>query len=567
MPPPYISNCFWTYPTTPTVAAGQVLGFEVVVPPPLTLAAGTIAFPVSGSSVSWSLQDTASPPNPLIPGIHYQIIDGDLDSAQLAVVFKPPASDQQIQIVPKLSLFYAGITKPELSSFTPQPFILKPVTSDAISQATTAIANALSLTTENSIIEPGDLAILNIAPKNVLDIPQVVTSILHETPEVKIRGAIPLDNIVQAFLSPVTSTFGQFVPGSKSTVNKAAQEVRSLLGGLFTIPLMIDVLGDKVTKTLAPLGAPQIPLLSVSPDAQSLSGVVPIGSWPAGFSLTSVTWEVKENGAATVYNDLSPGVNLLKSFLLRPDIVAMLTTSEFLEPTPITVTATLHINIDINPATAIDIQLPSITLQRLPLPLPQIAAVFKNAFDDVDHVADQRVYLTCDRQTAPFLSSLNDCLNLIASMSSVLNKIIAVATPLGTEWTDFLYLAAAFSVLADSIGRIPPSSENPGNIFFQPCLCEQPGPCINLSKTSWDDLISAVIAIGLPSANGFVLSDGNGTGYIAFNQSRYSSILPKLDGTFSSIQQIPPFSAVSNQPDTNFNDILEVLGYGGVSVG
>jgi hypothetical protein len=566
MPPPYISNCFWTYPTTSTIAAGQVLGFEVVVPPPSTVA-GTVAFPVSGSSVSWSLQDTASPPNSLVPGVDYHIVEGDLSSPRLAVVFKPPTSDKQIQIVPILSLFYAGITKPETSTFTAQTFTLKPVTSDAIAQAQAALANALSLTTENSIIEPGDLAILNIAPKNVLDIPQVVTSVLHETPEVKIRGAIPLDNIIQAFLSPVTSTFGQFVPGSKSVVNKAAQEVRSLLGGLFTIPVTIDVLGDKVTKTLAPLGSPQIPLLSASPDGQSLNGVIPIGSWPAGFSMTSVTWEVKENGAATVYNDLSPGVNLVKSFLLRPNIVAMSTTSEFLAPTPITVTATLHIKIDIY-STAIDIQLPSITLQRLPLPLPQLAAVFRHALDDIDNAADQRVYLTCDSQTAPFLSSVNDCTNLIASMTSVLNKIIAVATTLGTDWTDFLNLATAFSVLADRVGRISLSSANPGYIYFQPCLCEQPGACINLSKTSWNNAVSAVIAIGNPSTNGFVLSDADGDGYIAFGaSSSYSSILPSLDGTFSDIQQIPPFSALTNQPTKNLNDKLEVLGYGGVALG
>lgn len=412
---PYISNCFWTYPTTSTVPVGQVLGFEVVVPPPSTVV-GSV-FPLSGTSISWSLQDTDA--TPLVLGVDYHIIEGGLTSRQLSVVFKPPASDKRIEIVPQLSLFYAGAA-PETSSFTPQTFTLQAVTPDAISLVQSQIASAISLTTENSIIEPGVAAVLSIAPKNVLDIPQVVTSILHETPEVSIRGTIPLDNIIQAFLSPITSAIGQFIPSNRSIVSEAAAQVRSLLGGLFTVPIAVDVLGHKVTKTLTPLGAPQIPLLAASPDGQALSGVVPIGSWPAGFSTTGVTWEVTdENKNSIVYNDLSPGVNLVKSFLLRPAIVPMSTETGAMAPTPITVKATLQIDVGIpevtiegpQPVSRITIELPELTLQRLPLPLPQIAAVFRHALDDVDNAADQRVYLTCDQQTAPFISSVDDCLN------------------------------------------------------------------------------------------------------------------------------------------------------------
>lgn len=575
----FISNCFWTYPTTSPagrvleVAAGQVLGFEVVVPPPSTLGGG---FPVSGTSVSWSLHCTASPPDILVPGVDYHIVEGDLTSLRLSVVFRPPASDMEIMVWPTLSLFYAAAAVPEVHQFAAQTYTLKPVTQDSLSLVKSQLANAISLSTENSIIEPGAPAVLSIAPKNVLNIPQVVTSILHETPEVKIRGAIPVDNIIQAFLAPVTSAVGQFIPGSKSIMSEAATQVQRLLGSLFTVPVAIDVLGDKVTKTLAPLGAPQIPLLSASPDGQSLSGVVPIGSWPASFSTTSVTWQVTEeeastgNQVSTVYNDLSPRVNLLKSFLLRPAIVPMSTAANAMAPTQIIVTATLHISIDTNPASPIDspidIQLPSITLQRVPLPLPQIAAVFRHAFDDLDKAADQAVYLTCDKETAAFISSVNDCLNLITNLTSVLNKIIAVATTLGADWTDFLNLATAFSVLADRVGRIS-VSPNPGSIYFQPCLCAEFGPCINLSKTSWNNAISAIIVIGKPvmgkSGNVFfILTDDDSSLEIAFgNSSSYSSILPNLDGKFSSILQIPPGSASANDPDTNYNDILEVLGY------
>ncbi len=554
MMPGLIASCFWTYSPTTSVPAGQALEFSVVVPPPVT---GAVSFPVTGSAVSWVLAGANG--QALVPGVDYLILAGDLLAERLAVVFKPPAQATSVTVVPQLTLFSAPSAS-ETSAWTPQGYTLQPVSGAQVAQAQAQLAKTLALAAENTIIEPGNLALLHVATKNVLDVPQVVTSVLHETPHVRIRGAIPLDSIVQAFLSPVTNALGHFVPGSKSTVTEAGLEVQKLLGGLFSIPLAIDVLGDKLTKTLLPTGTPQIPLVSASPDGQSLEGTVPIGRWPARVSTArAATWVLTEGqNAPTVYNDVSPGVDLVKSFLLRPALVPLSTTPGAMSPTPITVSVTLHIALDVS-TTPIDIQLPSVTLQRVPLPVPQIAAVFKHAFDDVDSAADQRAVLTTDAATAPFLASVGDCLNLITRTASVLNAVVAVATTLGTQWTDVLNLAGAFGALAERLGAI---GTNPGSIAFRPCLPSPAGPCVTLTG-SWNNAISAIIAIGPPSPNGFVLSDSDGPGWIAFGGSAsYSSIIPSLNAAFSSVQQIPPGSATSNQPGTNFNDVLEVLCYG-----
>lgn len=552
---PLIPSCFWTYPTTAGVPAGQVLEFSVVVPPPAT---GAVTIPLTGSVISWILKDANG--QALVPGTDYLILEGDLLAQRLAVVFKPPAQNtasKTIKVVPQLTLFSAPSVV-ETSSWAPQTYTLQPISAADISQVRTQLNKSLALTADRTIVEPGEPARLHVVTTDPLDLAQVVTSVLHETPHVRIRGAIPLDSIVRAFLSPVTNALGHFAPASKSTLTEAGLEVQKLLGGLFSIPLAIDVLGDKLTKTLLPTGTPQIPLLSLSPDGQSLTGSVPIGRWPAGISLAAVTWALTEGNDTTVYDDVSPGVNLLKSFLLRPKLVAMSTAPGALAPTPVTVSVTLSLALDVNPNQTIDVTPPSVTLQRVPLAVPQIAAVFKHAFDDVDSAADQRVVLTTDAATAPFLASAGDCIDLVTQLSSVLNQIVAVAASLGTAaWADVLQLAGAFGALA---GRLQAIGSTPGAISFQPCLCSQSGPCVTLAG-SWNNAISAIVAIGTPSSQGFVLSDSDGTGWIAFGSS-YSSIIPNLNRPFSAVQQIPPNSATTNLPSINFNDVLEVLGYG-----
>lgn len=576
----FFNQCFWTYPALDNVPAGRTLDFRVIIPPPAAPAPGVPGFPLAGASVAWSITDGASPPKELTPGVHYQITQGGLGSELLSVVFNP-VDGKNVSVSPELTLFYANSANPVTGTLPANSYVLDGVTTDAWDKVKSQLAKAIALVTDNVIIEPGEPATLRIVPTDVLDIPQVVTSLLHETPKVKIRGAIPLDSLVEAFLQPVRGVLGQFVPGGRPSLDEAELEVRKLLGGLFSIPLAFDVQGDRLTKTLAPAGAPEIPLLSFSPDGRTLSGVIPIGSWPATFNLDTVSWVVEEPDAPgsntwkkVVPNDLSPGVSLSKSFLLRPDIVPMSVSAGATKPTPVRVTATLTIKINASADTegaasksTITIVLPSVTLQRLPLPLPQIAAVFTNDFYNLT-ATDQRVFLTTDKQTAPFLASQSDCINYIARLTGVLNKIASVGTSLGDkDWQDLLGLATGLGYLSDQLGRI-----DPGKVFFQPCLQDN-WRCINLSASVFNNSISAVISVGVPSANGFVLSDSDGNTYITCGRTTYYSILPDLNlgcdpikdrgCDFGKLQQIPPGCANTNNPvKVYYNDRLEVLGYG-----
>ncbi len=555
--PPYIASCFWTFPNILNVEAGQPLEFSVVVPPPLTLPTGTVVFPVAGSAVVWVLTDAKD--QPLIPGNDYLVLGGDLVSDRLSVVFKPPASATTIKIQPILTLFYAGAPR-EVSSFNAQTYTLNPVTNRVIARAKSTIEKSLSLVADNIIIEPGSLATLRVVTENLVDVPQVATSVIRETPHVQIRGSIPLDNIIQAFLAPVSNALGQFVPGSKSTMTAAGLQVQKLLGGLFSIPIAIDVLGDKITKTLTPTGAPQLSQLSTSPDGQSIVGTIPIGSWPARLTSTDATWTVRAENPPG-YNDLSPGVNLVKSFLLRPHMVPMSKTPNFIKPTTVTVTVTLHLSLDLNSLQPFDIQLPTVALQRMPFPVPQIAAVFKHAFDDVGNAPDQRAVLTTDPATAPFLSSVDDCLDVITRTTSVLNKIIAVAaTGLDPNvWGEVLDLSTGLGIMAQQLRAIP---ARPGSLLFRPIFTTGNAGRVILTG-DWNNTISAVAVVGAYSPFQFVLSDSDGDGWIQFqNAGRFYSVLRNLDGRFDSLDQQPPRCASSSNGALDFNDKLEALGYG-----
>ncbi len=560
----FFNQCFWTYPTSGVIPAGRPLDFSVVIPPPAPPAPGLPGFPLAGASVAWSITDDASPRKELTPGVHYHITQGGLGSELLSVVFKPVA-DTKVWVSPTLSLFYAGSGGPVTGELPAQPYTLGGIGDDAYNVVKSQLAKSLALVTENAIIEPGEPATLRIVPADLFDIPQVVTSLLHETPKVRVRGAIPLDSLVEAFLQPVKGAFGQFVPGSKPSLDEAELEVRKLLGGLFSIPLALDIQGERLSKTLAPAGAPEIPLFSFSPDGRTLGGVIPVGSWPATFNLVGVDWDVQEEDAtvsppawkAVTPDDLSPGVNLLKSFLLRPDIVPLSVDAGAAAPTPVQITATLKIEID-GYDTAADIELPSVTLQRLPLPLPQIAAVFNHDFYNLN-ASDRSVFLTTDKHTAAFIASQGDCLNYIGRLTGVLNKIAAVGTSLGQNWKDFLDLATGLGYLSEQLGRI--SAEN---VFFQPCLQDMTPhwKSVNLADTIFNNKISAVISIGVKSTNGFVLSDSDGSGYIALGRSSYYSVLPNLAGNMAAAEQIPWGCAIWNQTGDSLNDKLEYLGYG-----
>jgi hypothetical protein len=566
MADPNLAQCFWTYPeSTASVPPGQPLSFQIIAPPP-----SVPAFPLTGLVVNWTLTDNATG-QLLVAGVDYQLLVGDLQSNLLSIVFKPVAG-RKVSVAPTLSLFYAGATgiinavssATQYPQFAPQTYSLAGLTTNEQSSVVNMIINAISLSAKKSIIEPGEPALLKILPRSMADVPQVVTSVLHEAPNVEIRGAIPLDSLVEAIVGPITGALGSALPGSKVSLEEAGDEVRRLLGQPLAIPLAIDVLGKRISTTLAPVGVPEVPVFTSSPqETNSFRGMIPIGKWQSPFTISSATWAVQEDGQSTVNQDLSPGLDFIKSFLLKPKIVPLSVSAGLLAaPAPITVTVTLHIELDSTVfSTPVDIPLPSLTLFHLPLCLPRVAAVFKHPFDVVDPSASQEAFIATDVTTLPLMPSLDDFLRLLTRLTTVLNNVMAVATVLGAEWQDIFGIASTLSVLSDKLGRV-----KPGRTYFFPVWTA------GGSVTVPEDLISAVIYIGLPGQVGlpghgphatatFFRLSGDDKQYLDFGRPSMSScsILPNLNGKFSMIQQIPPNSAIASNPNYNYNDEMQVL--------
>jgi hypothetical protein len=555
MPDAFLIQCFWTYPDPAlTVPPGQPLSFQVVIPPPLP-----VTFPITGSVVNWTLTDVtdSSNPKPLVQGEDYQVLVGDLHSAVLSLVFAPISSDppRKVSVVPEVTLFYCDATgsvikrvKSDSSypQFNPQTYMLASLTADQQSRVIDTLKNSLRLTPQKTIIEPGDVALLKILPRATPSVPQVVTSILDEAPSVEIRGAVPLKSLVEAIVGPMTGALGSVAPGSKTSLEEVGHEVRRLLGESISIPIALDVLGKRVTKTLLPIGEPELPVFTSTPaETNSLEGLVPVGKWQSPFRIEKVCWKVVPTEHPNA--DLSPGVNFLKSYLLKPKIVP-LSVGFDASPSTVAIRAKLYVDLPANVFSTPQSFCLDVPLQLLPLPLPRIAAIFKHAFNDPESLnhGDQESYVAVDAETAPFISSLDDCLRLVARLTTVLNNIVAVANVLGPDWIDLLDVATVLSVLSDQLGRT-----HPRYAYLVP-VWRLGG------ETTWEkhDVVTAVISVGAPSHTHFELWGEHPSRHLVF---KGSSIIPNLNGAFSEIDQIPVGSAVAHPDTYNYAEELETI--------
>src|SRR5207247_3600994 len=107
------------------------------------------------------------------------------------------------------------------SQFAKQTYTLAGLTHDQQNDVIHTILNALTLTAKKTILEPGEVALLKILPRAMPNAPQAVTSVLDEAPSVEIRGAIPLDSLVEAIIGPITGALGRALPGSKTSLETA----------------------------------------------------------------------------------------------------------------------------------------------------------------------------------------------------------------------------------------------------------------------------------------------------------------------------------------------------------
>jgi len=122
------------------------------------------------------------------------------------------------------------------------------------------------------------------------------------------------------------------------------------------------------------------------------------------------------------------------------------------------------------------------------------------------------------------------------------------------------------------LGRLPQNK-----ISFQPAYEIYAGVDRTFLVGDWDDSVSAVIHIGVPAvfteaktASGRFLrlyrtdASSQGGDHIDFNSPdaptfSFISIIGNLDEQFQNLQQVPPFTAISNNDTENFNDALDAL--------
>jgi hypothetical protein len=558
---PFLALCFWSYPKAdPAVPlpAGKPLNVEVVIPP------ATSTFPVTGATVDWTLTDKDTGTT-LRPGVDYQLLAGGLQSRTLSIVFKPTA--REVTVAPRVRLFYCdGLSQAKVADsddinnpapqFAKQTYTLAGIAATDRARVIAAISGALSLVADKTIVPPGEPALLKVLPRSTSDVPQIVTSVLDEAPKVEVRGAIPLKGLVEAIVGPLTRGLGRALPGSRASLEDAGDDVVRLLGQPLAIPLAIDVLGKRVTKALAPLGEPQVPLFtSTPPETSAIQGLVPVGKWQSPFKISVLEWDFvqplpphpKQKRRAVVAKDLSPGLGFVKSFLLKPKLVS-LAVGGAATSSPSIVTVTARLNLEVEPSvfgepTEIVLSLP---LQVLTLAVPRVAAVFRFS----RRLSGQRAYVCPDPATATFMSSVDDSVRFLSRLGTVLNNVVAVAHLLApdelSDWREILDLAMACGLLTDKLGRT-----DPDRIFFIPAW--RYNEKIRIKK----NIISTVIYIGRPGHVWFELRGGQGgTDFITM---RRTSVLPDLKGRFEDVVQLPPGSVEATSTHKKYDNRLEVL--------
>jgi len=588
-----LDQCSWAHSDPTQVVQGQVFSFAVAVPPLVATGGlvGTVLDTATAATVLWRVTDTATPPNPLVLGDDYQVVSGGLDQMNLAFVVNP-SRIAKFSVQPVLSVAGGGL--PVVSSTPPVPAAWLPVTytpiaksaADLQAAAVDLLTKALQLTASADLVEPGASVTLQVVQKALTSTPQVVTNLVHELPDVKIRGVIPLGALVEAVIGPLAGAISSALPSSTDSVTGKVGDVANLLAEALAIPIAIDVGGRKVTRTLAPLTTDLVTTVTSAPgDAQNLTGAIPIDRFLADFSLGSLSpgvqssWTVSATPpASNYYMNLSPGLNLLETLLLLPDVVALGSPRDELAPVPVEVRVRLWFDFPQLGLTGVQVDLGPVTLLRLPIVLPQIAAVFRNAFDDWDKDNGQMALLSTDSFGAKLMPSLDAMIRLLSTLSSVLDTFGKGAFEVGmnAQWDNLLVLGQGVRLLVAVLGRLPQN-----RIYFQPAY-ETDSDGIDRADlsnrkdqgSSWDNSIRAVIHVGVPAVvdpdTGGVVGrflrvwdHDDDQEYIDFNDPEtdfsYVSILSSLYGAFKDLKQVPPASARSSDDNDDFSGKLEVI--------
>lgn len=463
------------------LAAGQPVTLTMTFLPPLNEILGT---PLFSASVTWSIYSDSGRTNPMIEGEDYLVLsDGGLTGQLLTLVFKPPmpASPPTTTTVYIRAKAVATAMTPGTSPPIPPPFVattcsqnydikytVSSIENTALNNLIQQLFDQLYVAVPQLLVHPGDLVTARVALRKAPGQPQLVTSLLDEMPNVEVRGSIPLDNILNYILEPfrkITSLVPSSNPLSKA--DDAVANIKKILPSALTLPLRLDIRGQRLTTAFAPIGDKMPISFSRTPDESGdIQGFLPLGQWPLPFSIPNtpvvnppplptqagIQWEVSYDGSTQnngLTNNLLMGT--LNNIVLPPPTHPLgVLPPPAASPAVITIKPFLSIYGAIQPL-PVNARFPSIALEVLPLYVPEIVVVFGDSPNSSNSKVTAGVHVSSE--TGALAGSLDELLQLLGNLSTVLNGLISTlsTTSAGFDYTYLIYLNRSIKAMSEAL--------------------------------------------------------------------------------------------------------------------
>lgn len=451
---------------TGKLAPGQPVTLNLTFPPQLN----TPGTPLFSASATWGIYSDPDRTKPMVEGKDYMVLsDGGLTGDLVTLVFKPPPAPRPapapspllptppdppppepvyaylraVAVIKAYAAPVAPLTQGTLTAATAPydaQFEILELEHAALGALVQEIVDLLYVEVPQLIVNPGDVVTARVARRKSPNQPQVLTSLLHDAPSVEIRGSIPLDNILNFILEPFTK-IGSVVPSGNpmSKTDDVTANIRKLLPSALTVPLRLDIRGQRLTSGFAPLGD-NLPIsFSRTPDESGgFQGFAPIGKWPLAFAIpdrngpvAGVEWDVTYTGpGGENLPCVQPATSfgMLRNLLFFPRIQALGT------PAISPGSATIKIKpwIQVGDSTLTSARHPEIALEVSPLNLPEVLACFEHGFNDDGFPGVTKVFVS--RETGQLAGSLDELLQLLGNLSAVLGDLIALLST--AAWGD-----------------------------------------------------------------------------------------------------------------------------------
>jgi hypothetical protein len=582
-----------------SLAAGQPVTLTIAFPPPLTtlVPAATgipaVSTPLFSAGVTWNVYSDSTKKNLMIEGQDYLILsEGGMSGQVLSLVFNPPLpgkSSKNVYIEAKAVATSVDSVTSAVSTSTKNyniSYQILPVAQSVLDGLIQKLLDLLYVGVPHLIINPGEVVTARVAQRKAPGQPQLVTSLVHDAPSVDIRGSIPLDNILNFILAPFRLV-SSVIPGTNplSKTNDVTANIKKLAQSALTVPVRLNITGQRLATAYKPIGDMMPISFSRTPDESGdFQGFLPLGQWPLPFSIPNQPGAANQAGIewVIIYTDsdgksldfVEPTVNLgmLRNILFFPPIQALGTP---LAPAKATIKIKPYINIGGTIfAPPSDATLPNISLDVLPLSLPEVVACIENEINLENPDADPgNVILYVSTQTGTYAGAVEDFVQLMGNLSAVLNTLISILSTAPADdsvpqFTNLVYLNRSIKLmnaiitkrytLNKSVGYgIAGVERNP-----QTGVVYQNATSIGVNMTAFIAISPRTLAMDTPQP------DNQGRRLrleVAPPQEGanpyYSSYVPSLNVPFSSAEVTPENSTVPvlGTKDANYNNQLRYI--------